>query len=161
MLHMGSDTAMWLGVVHAGFTVSDLDRSVAWYRDILGLELIRRQRNDNDYSRRIVGMADAVLELAFLGFPAGSPAPSGQILELVQYLSPEGRTPDLSTKDVGVGHLALSVDDLAAEYARLRGRGAQFHNPPVEIDEGHNRGGWACYLLDPDGITIELIQGAG
>lgn len=146
---------MWLGVVHAGFTVSDLDRSVAWYRDVLGLTLISRQPNDNAYTRQIVGMPDAVLEIAFFALAPGS---GEQILELVQYLRPAGGSPDLSTRDVGVGHLALEVDDLRSEYERLRGHGVRFRNPPVEIDEGLNRGSWACYLLDPDGITIELIE---
>jgi catechol 2,3-dioxygenase-like lactoylglutathione lyase family enzyme len=150
-----------LGVVHAGFTVADLDRSVAWYGDVLGLSLIRRQRNDNAYTRQIVGIEGAVLDVAFFGLPAGSRGASGQVLELMQYLEPPGGRPELHTGDVGVGHLALEVDDLAAEYERLRGHGVRFRNPPVEIDAGLNRGGWACYLLDPDGITIELIQAAG
>lgn len=152
---------MWLDVVHTGFTVSDLERSVAWYRDVLGLDLIGRQRNDNAYSRQIVGMPDAVLEIAFLGFPAESAARRGQVLELVQYRSPAGRVLHLATNDVGVGHLALEVDELAAEYERLVRLGVRFRSLPVEIDEGHNRGALACYLLDPDGITIELIQIAG
>ncbi|MEZ5076962.1 MAG: VOC family protein [Solirubrobacterales bacterium] len=151
---------MWLDVVHTGFTVSDLDRSVAWYRDVLGLALISRQRNENAYSRQIVGMADAVLEIAFFGLPHESAARRGQVLELVQYRSPVGRVMDLATNDVGIGHLALEVDDLPDEYERLVQLGVHFRSGPVEIDEGHNRGALACYLLDPDGITIELIQRA-
>lgn len=149
---------MWLGFVHVGFTVSDLERSVAWYEEVLGLSLIRRQRNDNAYTRQIVGMPDAVLDVAFLGFPAASRSPGAQVVELMQYLAPPGASPELRTCDVGVGHLALAVEDLASEHARLRALGVRFRNPPAEIDEGLNRGSRACYLLDPDGITIELIQ---
>jgi catechol 2,3-dioxygenase-like lactoylglutathione lyase family enzyme len=149
---------MWLGVVHTGFTVSDLDRSVRWYEDVLGLELIKRQLSDNSYTRTIVGMKDAILDIAFLGFPQGSGAPAGQVLELMSYVSPKGDRIDLSTCNVGVGHVALRVADLRREYERLLRFGVEFRNPPVEIDAGLNRGGFACYMRDPDGITIELIQ---
>jgi catechol 2,3-dioxygenase-like lactoylglutathione lyase family enzyme len=150
--------AIWVGVVHTGLTVSDLDRSIAWYTEVLGLELVRRQRNDNAYTRTIVGMPDADLDIAFLRLPGVDPAPSTHILELIQYLQPPGRHPVLRTSDVGTGHLALAVDDIQDTYARLREAGTEFRNAPVEITAGANAGSWACYLLDPDGFTIELMQ---
>lgn len=150
---------MLVGVVHAGFTVSNLDRSVDWYCEVLGLELLSRQRNDNEYTRLLVGMEEAVLEIAFFRLP-GAGAPSGQVLELMQYIAPTGSKPSLRTNDVGVGHFALAVDDLTAEYERLRDLGVRFRNPPVTVSEGLNKGKAACYLLDPDDITIELIQPA-
>lgn len=151
---------MWLGVLHAGFTVSDLDRSVRWYQEVLGLELLARQTNDNAYTRQIVGLPDAVLEVAFLRLPGVDPAPSTHVLELMQYVSPAGGRVSGLTQDVGAGHLALMVDDLDEAYARLREADVRFVNPPVEIDAGANRGARACYLRDPDGITIELVQPA-
>jgi catechol 2,3-dioxygenase-like lactoylglutathione lyase family enzyme len=151
---------MWLGVLHTGFTVSDIDRSVAWYTDVLGLELVSRQRNDNLYTRTIVGIDDAVLEVAFFRLPGESSGPSTHMLELMQYVSPEGGKVSGLTEDVGVGHLALMVDDIQEAYSRMAQAGVKFRNPPVEISEGANKGAWACYLLDPDGITIELVQPA-
>jgi len=50
------------------------------------------------------------------------------------------------------------VDDLPALYARWRAHGARFVSAPVPITEGVNRGGYAVYVRDPDGITIELLQ---
>jgi lactoylglutathione lyase len=148
---------MWLGVLHTGFTVSDLDRSVAWYTEVLGLELVSRQRNDNSYTRTIVGMGDAVLDVAFFRLPDAE-SPSTHMLELMQYLAPQGGKSSGDTSDVGVGHLALMVDDIHKSYSHMKQAGVTFQNPPVEIDEGANKGAWACYLLDPDGITIELVQ---
>jgi catechol 2,3-dioxygenase-like lactoylglutathione lyase family enzyme len=52
---------MIAGVLHFSFTVSDLERSVEWYTRVLGLALVHRQRQDNAYTRTLVGMPDAVL----------------------------------------------------------------------------------------------------
>lgn len=145
-------------VLHFSFTVSDLDRSVRWYSDVFGLELVHRQRQDNPYTRQLVGFDDAVLEIAQLRVPGVPPRRSTHMLELVQYLQPHGATVDLPTNTVGVAHLALMVDDIHERYRRMADQGAAFRNPPVEITEGANAGGWACYLHDPDGITLELLQ---
>ena len=60
--------------------------------------------------------------------------------------------------DVGVAHLALLVTDIHERHQRMAALGVSFRNPPVEITAGANKGGWACYLHDPDGITLELLQ---
>jgi catechol 2,3-dioxygenase-like lactoylglutathione lyase family enzyme len=145
-------------VLHFSFTVSDIDRSVAWYADVFGLELVHRQRQDNAYTRKLVGFDDAVLEVAQLVVPGVPPRRSSHMLELVQYVKPVGATADLSTTTVGVAHLALMVDDIHERHARMVELGVVFRNPPVPITEGANAGGFACYLHDPDGITLELLQ---
>lgn len=147
-----------LDVFHFSFTVSDLERSVRWYTDVLELELVHRQRQDNAYTRTLVGIPDAVLEIAQLRLPGIAPRHSTHMLELVQYLRPASATIDLPTTTVGVAHLALMVDDVHARHARMSARGVAFRNPPVEIAEGVNAGGFSCYLHDPDGITLELLQ---
>jgi catechol 2,3-dioxygenase-like lactoylglutathione lyase family enzyme len=79
-------------------------------------------------------------------------------LELIQYVSPPGDRPSLPTVNVGVAHLSFIVADIDEEYRRLAGHGVEFISPPVDISEGMNKGGRACYLKDPDGITLELFQ---
>jgi catechol 2,3-dioxygenase-like lactoylglutathione lyase family enzyme len=146
------------GVFHFSFTVSDIEASVSWYRDVLGVEVVHRQRQDNEYTRTLVGMPDAVLEVAQFGIPGAPPPMSTHVLELVEYVEGGGRPVDLATNNTGVAHLAFVVTSIHEEYERLRGRGVVFRNPPVEIEEGVNRGGYSCYFSDPDGITLELIQ---
>ena len=64
----------------------------------------------------------------------------------------------METYNAGNAHLCLVVDDLAADFDRLLGRVA-FRDPePVEIPWGPYSGGKACYLRDPDGISVELIE---
>ncbi|WP_141585080.1 VOC family protein [Actinomadura sp. WMMA1423] len=149
-------------VLHFSFTVSDLDRSVAWYTDVLGLELVHRQRQENAYTEKLVGIDGAVLEVAQLKIPGLAPACSTHMLELIEYVGARGACPSsLPTNQVGVAHLALLVTDIHERYARMLAQGTRFRNPPVEITEGANAGGWACYLHDPDGCTIELLQPSG
>lgn len=145
-------------VFHFSFTVSDVEASVAWYTQVLGLELVHRQRQDNEYTRTLVGIPGAVLEVAQFKIPGVSPGLSTHMLELVEYVEPKGTERPLPTNDVGTAHIAFLVTDIHREYARLRSHGVAFRNPPVEIMAGANRGGFACYFSDPDGITLELLQ---
>jgi catechol 2,3-dioxygenase-like lactoylglutathione lyase family enzyme len=150
---------MIAGVLHFSFTVSDLDRSVAWYTGVLGLELVHRQRQDNSYTATLVGIEGVVLEVAQLAVPDVPPGVSTHILELVEYRRPRGLGPrELPTNNVGTAHLALVVTDIGERYERMCGEGVKFRNPPVLITEGANQGGYACYFTDPDGITLELLQ---
>ncbi len=143
---------------HVSYTVSDLDRSVAWYTDLLRFELVHRQVQDNEYTRKLVGISDASLEVAQLRIPAALPSLSTHLLELVQYITPEGRSVELATPNVGIAHIAILITDIDKEYERLAAHGVRFRNPPIEIAEGVNKGGAACYLWDPDGFTLELVQ---
>jgi catechol 2,3-dioxygenase-like lactoylglutathione lyase family enzyme len=149
---------MLVGVFHFSFTVADLNRSVAWYTDALGLELVHRQTQDNDYTRRLVGLAGAVLEIAQLRIPGVDPVSSTHMLELVQYRSPAGASPPLRVHDVGAAHLAFTVDDVIERHRRMAAAGVTFVSDPVAITAGANSGGFTCYLRDPDGITLELMQ---
>ena len=145
-------------VFHFSFTVSDVEQSVRWYRDVLGLELVHRQRQENDYTRTLVGMRDAVLEVAQFKIRDVSPSLSTHMLELVEYVTPKGGRPELQTNQIGSAHICFVVPDITEEYERLLSRGVRFCNPPVEIAAGVNRGGRACYFSDPDGITLELHE---
>lgn len=145
-------------VLHFSFTVSDIDRSVDWYVDVLGLELVHRQRGDNEYTRTLVGFPDAVLEIALLRVPGVIPRRSSHMLELLQYVCPVAGLRAPATNNVGAAHLAFVVDDLQSEFERLRERGVRFVSPPVQIVEGVNAGAATCYLRDPDGITLEMFQ---
>ncbi|WP_431922826.1 VOC family protein [Nonomuraea jabiensis] len=146
------------GVWHFSFTVSDLDRSVEFYRDLLGFALVHRQEQDNDYTRRLVGYPDAVLRVAQLAVPGQPRGVSTHDLELVEYVRPKGASRDPARHLPGAAHLALTVEDAPAEHARLAAAGVRFVNPPEAITAGVNRGGYACYFLDPDDITLELVQ---
>ena len=145
-------------VLHFSFTVSDIEESVSWYTEVLGLELVHRQRQENAYTQVLVGIPGAVLEVAQLKLPTLNPEYSSHVLELIQYVKGAGGRRDLPTNQVGVAHLALLVTDIHERHARMVAAGVNFKNPPVLITAGANEGGFACYFTDPDGITLELLQ---
>jgi len=149
---------MMIGVLHFSFTVSDIEKSVKWYTDVLGLELVNRQRQNNEYTKKLVGMPDAVLEVARLRIPGVRLGASDHILELVQYVVASGPVVPLETNSPGIAHFAFLVDDILERFNRLSGLGVFFRNPPVTITEGTNRGGMVCYFHGPDGETLEFLQ---
>jgi lactoylglutathione lyase len=147
-------------VFHTGLSVADLDRSIAFYRDVLGLELVARWDSSQPYLRTIVGFPEAELRIALLRVPGGAAARSGHHIELLEYRSPRGTRGDARTCNPGNVHVAFLVDDLDAAHAELSAKGVRFKSLPVAVEHGRNRGGKVVYLLDPDDITLELVQPA-
>jgi catechol 2,3-dioxygenase-like lactoylglutathione lyase family enzyme len=144
--------AFSLAANHVGVTVTNLDRSIAFYRDLLGFHVAyERGEVTADYMPRLVGIPGARLKIAGLDIP-------GLHLDLIEYIEPKGSAVPGPTSDVGNVHLGYSVDDLWAAYRSLSAAGVQFKSEPVSPSVGPNKGGWAVYFVDPDGVTLEMIQ---
>jgi catechol 2,3-dioxygenase-like lactoylglutathione lyase family enzyme len=150
----GAGPLVPLGLYHTGFTVTDLERSIAFYR-LLGLEVIATQEKQGGYLAAIVGYPDAHVRMAHLRAP-GSPG----VLELFEYVTPIGQSSGrLEPRDTGVAHVCYAYQDLELVYKRLVDAGVDtFVSPPQLIDTGFNQGGFGLYLRDPDGIPVELFQ---
>jgi lactoylglutathione lyase len=149
------------GFFHVSFTVSNLEASVKWYTEVLGLEYFRGQEQHNEYTSRLVGYPDAHLKVAQLRVPGQTIPISRHHIELVEYVHPRGEDIPLDTNRTGVGHWAFIVDDIHKEFDRLSALGVKFKaEKPVAIEQGVNKGGYTIYFTDPDGITLELLQPA-
>ena len=139
---------------HHGFTVSDVERSVAFYRDVFGLELVRvSERRSLPAYDRIIGHDNVALKVAILQHPVGD-----FILELVEYENPPGQKRALDNPFVGSSHLAFEVEDVDAVHTALLAAGYGAINPPVDVERDGAVVARAMYGLDPDGISIELFQ---
>jgi catechol 2,3-dioxygenase-like lactoylglutathione lyase family enzyme len=147
-----------LGIWHFSFTVSDIDQSIKFYRDRLGLELIHTQQQSNPYTRKLVGYPDADLKIAQLAVPGHPRGISTHDLELVEYVQPRGEKFGAERHRPGASHMAFAVEDAWQLYEELRSHGVEFVSEPQSITAGANRGGFTCYFLDPDDITLELVQ---
>ena len=143
---------MILNTNHTSFTVSDVERSTAFYRDLLGFRLLSLAERPPGFAELATGIPGAHLKTAYLE------APGGHRLELIQYLHPPGVKLDTRTNNVGSAHLALDVDDLHRVYRELKAKGVRFKGDPIEIPTGPNKGNLMVYMLDPDDFTLELIQ---
>jgi lactoylglutathione lyase len=142
-----------IGADHTSYTISNLERSLNFYVNILGMEMLWKRKIEDAYFCDIIGFPDCSVQAAHLRIPG-----TDHHLELFEYVNPGGEKADVRTNNVGSSHLSLVVDDLWAAYEELETKGVEFRSPPIEITHGVNKGGWAVYLLDPDGITIELFQ---
>jgi catechol 2,3-dioxygenase-like lactoylglutathione lyase family enzyme len=142
-----------VGVHHTSFTVADLDRSVAFFRDALGLEVLFVREVRDNYLGRIVGLPGSAVKAALLRLPGSS-----HHVELFQYLEPPGQGVQPRPCDPGSCHLSFLVEDLPALCAELADKSVDLVSAPIEITAGPNRGGYGVYLRDPNGILIELFQ---
>jgi glyoxylase I family protein len=142
-----------IGADHTSYTVSDLERSLAFYVGLLGCEIQWQREITEQYFCDIVCLCECRVRAAHLRIPG-----SDHHLELFQYLQPEGEKADVQPYNTGSSHISFVVEDLQAAYEELRSRGVQFRSPPVLITAGANRGGWGIYMEDPDGIIMELFQ---
>jgi catechol 2,3-dioxygenase-like lactoylglutathione lyase family enzyme len=147
-------TGMW----HASWTVESMARTLPFYVDLLGMEVVHVQVQDNEYTRQLVGIPGAKLKVVLLRIPRVDPGPSGHLIELVEYLAPKGVKLDTRACNVGAAHFAFLTENVLEMHQRLRDAGVHFISPPVAITAGRNAGGYTCYLHDPDGYTIELLQ---
>jgi catechol 2,3-dioxygenase-like lactoylglutathione lyase family enzyme len=142
-----------LATNHTSFTVSDLDRSVAFFRDALGFEVTSKAPRNPDIVSRVTGIPGTEMLIAYVRGP-------GHSLELIQYLGPRegrGRVRALPC-DVGFAHVAYDVDDIDAAIEAAASHDVHLIGEVAVIDQGPNAGGRVAYLRDPDGVTIEFIQ---
>ena len=140
---------------HTGITVSNLERALAFWRDVLGFELSHTAHQTGETAKEITGVAGAEIKLAVVK------APDGHKIELLEYLAPADRKrANLQPCDVGSVHVALLVDDLDAVLAQITASGWEAAGKPQTLTAGPNAGKRVVYVRDPDGITIEFMQPA-
>jgi catechol 2,3-dioxygenase-like lactoylglutathione lyase family enzyme len=137
---------------HTGITVSDIERSLAFWRDVLGFELSHRAHQTGELAAEITGVPGAEILLAVLKAP-------GHKIELLEYRAPANRK-RLQPRpcDVGSVHVALTVDDLDAVMETIAASGWKSAAQPQTLTVGPNAGKRVIYVRDPDGTTIELMQ---
>ena len=140
---------------HTGFNVSNMDQSLEFYRDWLGLEVTRDFVFEGEMLDKLGGIPGSKAHLVFLGNGDGR-----HFLELVEWLSPAGTPPDSTPiNDVGVSHLGLRIDDADRFYEELSSKGIRFTSPPVVRENAtYPDVQKICFLQDPDGNRIEFLE---
>lgn len=138
---------------HTGITVSNLERSLAFWQNVLGFELSHRAHQTAELASEITGVAGAEISIAVVK------APGGHKIELLEYLAPPDRKHvDLRPCDVGSVHVAFTVDNLDAVLSAIAASGWKTAGKPQTLQSGPNAGKRVIYIRDPDGTTIEFMQ---
>ena len=135
---------------HTGISVSDLERSIRFYCDLLGMKLEWRiDHKRGEAFEKVVGLTDVDVSYAMLSGYGGR-------IELFQYHSPEGKLfpSDKPVSDKGITHFGFEVEDIDTLHERLAAQGVRFNAAPQTIRPGVK----AAYFHDPDGITVEFVQ---
>ena len=122
-------------LIHTCYRITDIDRSVAFYT-ALGFE-----------ERRRMPIRDEAINV-FMGLPG-----DGDRLELTF-----NHGVDSYEIGTGYGHIALTVDDMNGTLEQLAAQGIEPERPPYQLREG---GSWLCFVRDPDGYRLELIEKSG
>ena len=146
---------MLKGQVHTGITVSDLEKSIVFYRDVLGMRLVKREPERATRGEKL-GVPGAIIQIAVLEYGEGCS------VELIQYKhppSPGEYAPPINMP--GSVHIAFKVDDVTAQIKKMQALGISFVGGPeyCSIDEGPLAGWKWIYFKDPDGANLEFIEG--
>jgi catechol 2,3-dioxygenase-like lactoylglutathione lyase family enzyme len=137
------------GLHHASLTVADLDRSLHFYRDLLGVPVREQVDAAAETFNAVAGEASEHVRIADLDLG------DGRVLELIE--NRDGKVPP----DHAGSHIAFQVDDIVATYRRLVKAGVKARSKPQSLGPEAGRHWAGCivvYLTDPDGATVELVQ---
>ncbi len=138
---------------HTGITVSNLERSLEFWQNVLGFEFSHRAHQTSEMASEITGVPGAEIKLAVVK------APSGHKIELLEYLAPPDRKHvNFRPCDVGSVHVAFTVDKLDTILERIAASGWKAAGKPQTLKTGPNAGKRVVYVRDPDGTTIEFMQ---
>ncbi len=142
------------GLHHVGITVKDLDASIRFYHDLLGLEFSNEPSPwfDGPDLGPAVGVPGAGLRQVSLRLGEST-------FELLEYRSPPSETTGpLRSNNLGASHVAFLVDDIHEARAELEAKGIEFYSDVNVVDDGVLAGWRWVYFQDPDGYPLELVQ---
>lgn len=140
------------GFNHTAFVVSDLDRTISFFKELLGFELASRAPRDAKAIQGMTGLNGADIEVAYL-------RGLGQWIELIRYKSPSNRGKALpKIFQDGVGHIAIDVGDVEAAVEAAADYDLKPVGEIVTIDQGPNQGRKVVYLQSSDGLSVEFIE---
>ncbi|MBN2861071.1 MAG: VOC family protein [Sphaerochaetaceae bacterium] len=139
-------------VMHFGFTVRDLQRSLTFFCEGLGFEVLQTFERSAAYTRKVTGVGDTSIHAALIrGY--------GTVLELLEYRDREDRPQrGVPVYYPGSAHLCFEVRNIEQEMAFLTRKGAVFQKEITTVPFTQGMGNKVVYGWDPDGIAFELVE---
>ena len=138
---------------HTGFVVKDIEASIKFYADVLGMRIAGRTEREGEFVEQVLAFPGAHIKGGFVDMG------EGHQLELIQYLSPASGENHLQRNDLGASHLAFFVEDLDKFYEDTSRKGIKYNNlPATMVDENGQLSRKAVYAQDPDGNWLEFVE---
>jgi len=135
---------------HTGIVVSNLEASLNFYSGLFGFKVVRRMDESGEYIDNMSALKDVRVTTVKMAVP------DGNLIELLYYHSHPGMPgKHHEIYEIGVSHIAFTVDNLEQEYNRLIKAGVQFNAPPQFSPDGYAK---VTFCKDPDGNLIELVE---
>lgn len=156
------------GILHVNVVCTDIERSLKFYRDILGAKLILSMLEEGESASlaEAIGFKGVTQYRAYLlSFGEGSKTSPTTLIDLLQWTKPlvKGKPYD-SGNNVGIARICFTVDDIDKTYEDLKAKGVEFITPPQDVDlcPGALRPMLhrVCFFRDPDGVMLELAAAA-
>jgi predicted enzyme related to lactoylglutathione lyase len=120
------------GIEHFAVVTTDVEKAAKFYKEVLGFK--ETHRLETAHSGTIIFISLGGTELELFGGGEITPKPAG--------------------RKVGYTHIALTVNDIDADYDRIRKHGVEFTMKPTSVESGMR----IAFFADPDGNTLELMQ---
>ena len=137
-------------ICHVCIVVSNMERSLKFYRDTLGFSVIWDNKVKNPNFSTGVGLKDIEARVVLMQLNK-----ENTLLELFEYQSPKGRTLGaLSPNDVPATHIAFKLKGIQKRYEELKNKGVEFISEPQKLSDDV----YFCYFRDPDGALLEFIE---
>jgi catechol 2,3-dioxygenase-like lactoylglutathione lyase family enzyme len=140
-----------IGLDHVSVTTADLERSIAFYRDVIGLPLVDRGALEGEDLEALIRRPGARARWAELALGGG------RVLELLEYIEPAEAAVEQRPWRAGATHIGFAVGSLEPVLARMGDAGVETSDVVTLSDPGWE-GVRVCYASDPDGVTIELVE---
>ena len=144
-------------VLHIGVTVKDIDRSIAFYRDVMGLAFQGEILMEGPETDLLFRRKDCKARVAYL---SGDKTLAGPPVELIQFILSDIEEDPADLFKTSISEICFETDDIWEEYRRMKELGVEFLSEPQEFDftpYGFGKS-MALYFKDPDGIILELIE---
>ena len=136
---------------HVSFTVSNLEKSVEFYKNVLNFECISIAERSEEFSSAVTGIDDVAMKIAYMTGPNCT-------IELIQYTNGEGNRLNTKTNNIGSSHICFSVADYDNWLQRMKKHNVKFRGKLCVVPAGPNKGKRVCYMMDNDGNNLEFIE---
>lgn len=146
---------MSLKILRTAYVISDMERSLRFYRDLLGMSIVRDRVRSGPSYEGFLDVPGLEIRVVLL-----QDKPDGTLIELVQYLKPISARATMKHWDVGAANTCFVVDDLRGLFARLKDAGLNCPKEPVDFVQEGKTVGRIVMVRDPDDIPVVLFQPA-